>query len=342
VEQPCVEDIFEGFTFYLKHLAKEKPTHEDMADIFFNFRHNFHVPASRLEDIEILATTTCIPELRGCQPGLNPMNNTLDCGEPTVRTLPILPRGKILLPPMKLGGRKLMKPSRTFTKEILLKKEKTLALKSVKKQVVPKREYVQEEIFSDWLQNLEVPEQKYKALPPSVFKHGCVQEQVFQDKLHTLQEEPKAQRALKTRESPPKMQRAKKSVSQPLKLDYTSEQYLADWSTNLMEAEVVIQEVVKKEAVKKEAVKQEAVKKENVTKMVAELPPTPPKTPSPTPKVNRKESKRQQDPSNGTEMSEEMFENYKEDRRQDFSKVNKIKDKKRTHALKNATGKRVK
>ena len=56
------------------------------------FRHNFHVPASRLEDIEILATTTCIPELRGCQPGLNPMNNTLDCGEPTVRTLPILPR----------------------------------------------------------------------------------------------------------------------------------------------------------------------------------------------------------------------------------------------------------
>ena len=38
VEQPCVEDIFEGFTFYLKHLAKEKPTHEDMADIFFNFR----------------------------------------------------------------------------------------------------------------------------------------------------------------------------------------------------------------------------------------------------------------------------------------------------------------
>ena len=163
---------------------------------------------------------------------------------------------------------------------------------------------MQEEIFSDWLQNLEVPDQKYKALPPSVFKHGYVQEQVFQDKLHTLQEEPKAQRALKTRESPPKMQRAKKSVSQPLKLDYTSEQYLADWSTNLMEAEVVIQEVViqevvkkeavKKEAVKKEAVKQEAVKKENVTKMVAELPPTPPKTPSPAPKVNRKESKRQQ------------------------------------------------
>ena len=165
--------------------------------------------------------------------------------------------------------------------------------------MVPKREYVQEEIFSDWLQNLEVPDQKYKALPPSVFKHGYVQEQVFQDKLHTLQEEPKAQRALKTRESPPKMQRAKKSVSQPLKLDYTSEQYLADWSTNLMEAEVVIQEVVKKEAVKKEAVKKEAVKKEavkqeNVTKMVAELPPTPLKTPSPTPKVNRKESKRQQ------------------------------------------------
>ncbi len=37
-EQQSVEDIFQSFTYYLKHLAKKDYTPNDWADIFFNFR----------------------------------------------------------------------------------------------------------------------------------------------------------------------------------------------------------------------------------------------------------------------------------------------------------------
>lgn len=324
-EQQNVEDIFQSFTYYLKRLAKKDYTPNDWADIFFNFRHNFHVPASRPEDIDILATTTCIPGLNSCQPGVNAMNGNLDCGKPTISALPNLPRGKILLPPMKLTGRKIMKPSRTFTKEILLKKERALNMKPMKKQhqVVPKRDYTQEEIFGDWLVNLaDLEAARTTIQTPKVIKFSYIQEQFFQDWIHNL-EEPKMQRAQKVRQSQ-NMQKAQENKSPKIhagplgmkELDYTCEQYFAEWSSNMMECEEV-----------------------KIIRRPVSL--SPPKTPSPTPRLTRKATppKKKETPA---VMNDEVFENYKEDRRNDFNKVNKIKDKKKIQAEKKGTGKRIK
>ena len=106
---------------------------------------------------------------------------------------------------------------------------------------------------------------------PNVIKFGYIQEQFFQDWIHNL-EEPKVQRAQKIRESQ-NMQRAQENKSPKIhrgplamkQLDYTCEQYFAEWSSNLMESEGV--EIIRRPAAASQS---------------------PPKTPSPTPRLTRK------------------------------------------------------
>jgi len=67
------------------------------------------------------------------------------------------------------------------------------------------------------------------------------------------------------------------------------------------------------------------------------------KSPIMTPNVGRKGStKKPKEPLRECDMNDEVFENFKEGRRDDFNKVAKIKDKKRTQAERRSTGKRIK
>jgi hypothetical protein len=103
VEQPSVEEIFSAWTANLQELnallveqsadnnknsveaaaknSKEKLNSEDMADIFFPFRHNFHVPRAQPEDVDILATAGCLP-FAPAAAAAPPFH----CGQPTVLT----------------------------------------------------------------------------------------------------------------------------------------------------------------------------------------------------------------------------------------------------------------
>ncbi len=113
VEQPSVEEIFSAWTANLQELnallieqsdsknsveaeeknSKGKLTSEDMADIFFPFRHNFHVPRAQPEDVDILATAGCLPfaPVAAAAP-------PFPCGQPTVLTA-LKAREKLLKTP---------------------------------------------------------------------------------------------------------------------------------------------------------------------------------------------------------------------------------------------------
>ena len=83
-EAPAVEDVFESFAQYVESLSSPAeattPTirkEDDIVYIFQFWRHNLCVPKPRMEDIDILASTTCIPSL-----------GNFSCGQPTVLSTP--------------------------------------------------------------------------------------------------------------------------------------------------------------------------------------------------------------------------------------------------------------
>lgn len=86
IEQPSVEEIFSSFNSFLDEELKKPvsptpaplPDILDMADIFFPFRHNFHVPRPQPEDVDILATAAMLPFTAAA------VVPPFDCGRPTV------------------------------------------------------------------------------------------------------------------------------------------------------------------------------------------------------------------------------------------------------------------
>merc|ERR1719237_1036294 len=75
-----MEDVFQNWTNFLDELTeirdpqrKTSKTCVDELDFFKVWKHNLHVPAVRMEDVDIIATT---------HPSLLP---GLDCGQPTVK-----------------------------------------------------------------------------------------------------------------------------------------------------------------------------------------------------------------------------------------------------------------
>merc|ERR1719357_407151 len=78
-EQEMMEDIFHNFTNFLDELteirepAPRRRSIVDEFDFFKVWKHNLHVPAPRMEDVDIMASI---------HPSLLP---GLDCGQPTVK-----------------------------------------------------------------------------------------------------------------------------------------------------------------------------------------------------------------------------------------------------------------
>merc|ERR1712172_451832 len=81
-QQEMMEDIFQNWTNFLDELTEMRDPQQrkinrascfDELDFFKAWKHNLHVPAARMEDIDIIATThsTLLP--------------SLDCGQPTVK-----------------------------------------------------------------------------------------------------------------------------------------------------------------------------------------------------------------------------------------------------------------
>merc|ERR1719400_2652326 len=75
-----MEDVFQNWTNFLDELTgirdpqrKSSRTCVDELDFFKVWKHNLHVPAPRMEDVDILASTHS-----SILPGL-------DCGQPTVK-----------------------------------------------------------------------------------------------------------------------------------------------------------------------------------------------------------------------------------------------------------------
>ena len=102
-DQELVEDIFQNWRLFLNELTDiTEPKKEvrygwaDELDYFKMWKHNLHVPADRMEDVDILSTThhSLLPPL--------------DCGQPTVKT-PVMKKkaGKNISPPkQKTSSRK--------------------------------------------------------------------------------------------------------------------------------------------------------------------------------------------------------------------------------------------
>jgi len=309
VEHPAVEDIFPSFIYLVNRLAKTEAqqSSEDICDIFYHFRHNFHIPTTMAEDLDIMDTTSCLP-------GFKPMNPTLDCAEPTIKTIPKAKKSVSL--PTKLAVRKLMKPSKNLTKEIVMKKEFVTNLKAFKKQEKQRQEDVCD----------ASPAQPKQIVQQKKVKVEYIQEGLFQDWIHNL-EEPKVQRSptprpVKSANRQLSSKQANKTYKKVLlNLDYSKENYFTEWMHNLTEAETV----------------------QNVQAAVTGTVSPKSKSPAMTPNVGRKGStKKPKEPLRECDMNDEVFENFKEGRRDDFNKVAKIKDKKRTQAERRSTGKRIK
>jgi len=127
VEQEMMEDIFQNWTNFLDELTEIRDPQRkssrdcvDELDFFKVWKHNLHVPAARMEDIDIIATTHS-----SILPGL-------DCGQPTVKMAVV---NKKEISPQRSANKM---PSVTSTK----KKVKSPPGFSSKqgKQVVPKAE----------------------------------------------------------------------------------------------------------------------------------------------------------------------------------------------------------
>ena len=190
-EQPAVEDVFESFAgcFELAPacettiIATSNKTTKSVEDIFHPFRHNFHVPAPRPEDLDILSSTAaCLLPFK--------------CGEPTIKSIVSKTSKESAATVRKswLESSKAPKANKSSKKggrhveeskdvgkeaEIAVNWEKMLIPSSVTKSQKPKKakqgikvekiriEYKQESIFAEWIQNLEEPKPVRQPQQPS-------------------------------------------------------------------------------------------------------------------------------------------------------------------------------
>merc|ERR1711936_140395 len=136
-EQEMMEDIFQNWTNFLDELTeirdpqkKSSRTNVDELDFFKVWKHNLHVPAARMEDIDIMSTTHS-----SLLPGL-------DCGQPTVKMAVQVKKQEIS--PQRSAANKM--PSVTSTKKKAKSPPDFSSKQSVKvlpgqgKQIIPKSE----------------------------------------------------------------------------------------------------------------------------------------------------------------------------------------------------------
>merc|ERR1719339_319823 len=107
-----MEDVFQNWPTFLAELPelrdpqrKSSRTCVDELDFFKVWKHNLHVPAVKMEDIDIIATT---------HPSLLP---GLDCGQPTVKMAVVNKKKEIS--PQRSTTNKM--PSVTSTKKKTVK-----------------------------------------------------------------------------------------------------------------------------------------------------------------------------------------------------------------------------
>merc|ERR1719219_2483771 len=110
-----MEDIFQNWTNFLDELTeirdpqkKSSRTNVDELDFFKVWKHNLHVPAARMEDIDIMSTTHS-----SLLPGL-------DCGQPTVKMAVQVKKQEIS--PQRSAANKM--PSVTSTKKMAVQVKK--------------------------------------------------------------------------------------------------------------------------------------------------------------------------------------------------------------------------
>jgi len=131
-QQEMMEDIFQNWTNFLDELTeirdpqrKNSKASVDELDFFKVWKHNLHVPAARMEDVDIIATT---------HPSLLP---GLDCGQPTVKMAV-----KKEISPQQSAATKM--PSVTSTKKKVKSPPGFSSKQNVKvlpgKQIIPKAE----------------------------------------------------------------------------------------------------------------------------------------------------------------------------------------------------------
>merc|ERR1719331_3613252 len=139
-EQEMMEDIFQNWTNFLDELTEIRDPQQrkssrascvDELDFFKVWKHNLHVPAAKMEDIDIIATTHS-----SLLPGL-------DCGQPTVKMA--LQVKKKEISPQRSTTNKM--PSVTSTKKKTVKsppgfssKQNVKVLLGQGKQIIPKAE----------------------------------------------------------------------------------------------------------------------------------------------------------------------------------------------------------
>jgi len=193
-EQPAVEEVFETFASLIDNISamveesqNAPPASSDMLDYFHPFRHNFHVPDERLDDLDILSSTKFM--------------STFDCAQPTITC------GLSNRAPIKHGEsksvqtkpRKHVKHNRGSTQSLNLaeRREPTMPswqnlVKPIKENLKPTvREYKAESYFAEWLQHLEEPKpsrQQKKYTKSKNCKKGNSYEVFFCDWKQNLEE----------------------------------------------------------------------------------------------------------------------------------------------------------
>merc|ERR1711962_708104 len=267
-EAPAVEDVFESFASYinkLSHVSEERQESarvEDPLDIFTPWRHNLSVGRPRMEDVDILASTLCIPSLAA-----------FTCGQPTI------PVVKKMVEPAKKGpaarASKMSKSKGVEAKAVDIKKQQKEVANPT---TVPEAKFSPKAVKKAATQ--EVVEQKVIQKPesPKVAKRnpkkeGLEVKPTFIDPLTVVPETkqtPKAAKKAAPKELPkepvklateikqtgavqmkasapkvpaPVVQTRKAVVAKKkqLQLDYTQESFFDDWIHNL-----AVQEEVKK------------------------------------------------------------------------------------------------
>ena len=267
-EQPAAEEIFEYFTRYLEelNLVLETPGSvkvEDMADIFHPFRHNFHVPEDRLEDIDILVSTTCIPSL-----------DMFQCGTTTIKTFP------------KVSAESPKKTSSKNASFIAAEAKRQAAFKTSSKK--PSKTVVK--VLASGKANVSGKENK----PEIPVPHPPVKKM----ELETDRSENPEESVLEVhKESKPLKEFKKNKISQGTKpMEQGYEVIFQDWIFNLQEPQM-----------------------KTLSKKI-------PKPQSQPEKLHL----------------DDGFQDYKDSLRQDFDKIVKIKDKKRSQAERRSTGRKIK
>ena len=280
-EQPAAEEIFEYFTRYLEelNLVLESPGSvkvEDMADIFHPFRHNFHVPEDRLEDIEILVSTTCIPSL-----------DMFQCGTTTIKTLPKVSSGST----KKTSSKNLSFIAAEAKRQAAFKASSKKPFKTGVKVSAPGKANISgKENESE----ISVPHPPVKKM--ELEKKNEPFDSLETDRSH--RRENPVESVLKVhKESKPLKEFKKQKISQGTKpMEQGYEVIFQDWIFNLQEPQM--------------------------------------KTPSK--KIPKPQSQPEKVPL------DDGFQDYKDSLRQDFDKIVKIKDKKRSQAERRSTGRKIK